>query len=89
MHLHRHPPDRFTCEEVFARLDDYLDRELTAEELQLVRKHLETCAACAAEYRFESGVLQDVRAKLQRLSVPEGLMARIAARIAAEGGKEG
>ena len=89
MHLHRHPPDRLTCEEVFARLDDYLDRELTPEELQLVRQHLETCAACAAEYRFESGVLQDVRTKLQRLSVPEGLMARITARIAAEGGKEG
>jgi anti-sigma factor (TIGR02949 family) len=82
-----HPPDRFTCEEVFARLDDYLDRELTAEEMRLVREHLATCAACASEYRFEAGVLEGVREKLRRLAVPADLMARISARIAAEGRK--
>lgn len=80
-----HPPDRFTCEEVFARLDDYLDRELTAEEMRLVREHLATCAACASEYRFEAGVLEGVREKLSRLAVPADLMARISARIEAEG----
>lgn len=79
-----HPPDRFTCEEVFSRLDDYLDRELTADELRMVREHLETCAACASEHKFESGVLDGVRQKLSRLAVPEGLMARITARIAAD-----
>jgi anti-sigma factor (TIGR02949 family) len=79
-----HPPDRFTCEEVFARLDDYLDRELTAEEMRLVREHMETCAACASEYRFESGIIEGVREKLRRLAVPEDLMARISARLAAD-----
>ena len=79
-----HPPDRFTCEEVFARLDDYLDRELTPDEMRLVKEHLATCAACASEHRFESGVLQSVREKLSRLSVPADLMARISARIAAD-----
>lgn len=79
-----HPPDRFTCEEVFARLDDFLDRELAADELRLVREHLESCAACAAEYKFESGVINGVREKLRRLAVPGDLMARISARIAAE-----
>ncbi len=83
-----HPPDRFTCEEVFTRLDDYLDRELTTDELRMVREHLETCAACASEYKFEAGVLDGVRQKLRRLEVPEGLMARITARIAADGLKE-
>lgn len=89
-----HPPDRFTCEEVFSRLDDYLDRELTAEEMRLVREHMETCAACASEHRFEAGILEGVRGKLRRLAVPEDLMARISARIAADeerrkGGKAG
>jgi anti-sigma factor (TIGR02949 family) len=79
-----HPPDRFTCEEVFARLDDYLDRELTPDEMRRVEEHLATCAACASEYRFEAGVLQGVRDKLSRLAVPKDLMARISARIAAE-----
>ncbi|HEY7681804.1 MAG TPA: zf-HC2 domain-containing protein [Gemmatimonadales bacterium] len=79
-----HPPDRFTCEEVFARLDDYLDRELDQEEIRLVREHLETCAACASEYKFEAGVLDGVREKLRRLAVPDGLMGRITARLAAD-----
>jgi len=81
-----HLPDRFTCEEIFVRLDDYLDRELTPAEQQLVREHLETCAACASEYRFEIGVIYGVREKLARLAIPADLMSRIAARIAAEGG---
>jgi len=79
-----HPPDRFTCEEVFARLYDYLDRELDQEEIRLVREHLETCAACASEYKFEAGVLDGVREKLRRLAVPDGLMGRITARLAAD-----
>jgi anti-sigma factor (TIGR02949 family) len=82
-----HPPDRFTCEEVFARLDDFLDRELTAEEARLVREHLEICDVCASEYRFEAEVLEGVRDKLRRLAVPGDLMAKISARIAAESRK--
>jgi hypothetical protein len=52
--------------------------------MQLVREHLETCAACAGEYRFEAGVLDGLREKLRRIAVPGDLMARIAERIAAE-----
>jgi anti-sigma factor (TIGR02949 family) len=79
-----HPPDRFTCEEVFARLDDYLDRELTPDEMRLVREHLATCAACASEHRFEVGVLEGIREKLRRLAVPKDLMEKISTRIAAD-----
>ena len=79
-----HLPDRFTCEEVFARLDDYLDRELTPDEMRLVREHLATCALCASEYRFEAGVLEGIRDKLRRISVPSDLMARISARLQSE-----
>jgi len=75
-------PDRFTCEEIFSRLDDYLDRELSSAEMRLVAQHLETCAACASEHRFETAILKGVREKLPRLSVPTDMMARIAARIA-------
>ena len=69
--------DRYTCEETFRRLDDYLDRELTPQELQLVREHLEVCAVCAAEYAFEASVLKQVRAKLQRVAAPADLLAKI------------
>jgi mycothiol system anti-sigma-R factor len=78
------PPDRLTCEEVFERLDDYLDRELSPEQMGLVREHLEVCAVCASEYRFEAGVIGGVREKLRRITLPEGLRARISALLADE-----
>ena len=58
------PLDRLTCSEVFAHLDSYLDRTLTAEEMAAVRDHLDICIVCAREFRFEDRVLVDIRAKL-------------------------
>ena len=71
------PLDRFRCEEVFRRIDEYLDRELAPHEATLVREHLETCAACASEYTFEANVLLTVKAKLRRVVIPAELRARI------------
>jgi len=71
------PLDRYRCEEVFRRMDEFLDRELAAHEADLVREHLETCAACASEYAFEENVLLTVKAKLRRVAVPVELRARI------------
>lgn len=66
-----------TCEEAFRRLDDYLDRELSADEMGMVRDHLETCAVCATEFQFERAVLDQVRDKLRRLDVSPDLARRI------------
>jgi anti-sigma factor (TIGR02949 family) len=74
--------DRYTCHEAFRRLDDYLDRELPAEQMEGVREHLETCAICASEFEFEQTVMDDVRGKLRRIRVPGDLVSRIAALIA-------
>ena len=71
------PLDRYRCEEVFRRMDEFIDRELAAHEAALVREHLETCAACASEYSFEENVLLTVKAKLRRVAVPAELRARI------------
>jgi anti-sigma factor (TIGR02949 family) len=79
-------PDRLTCEEMFRRLDDYMDRELTADEAKLVREHLETCAVCAAEYRFESSMLMAVRDKLRHIAAPPDLLKKISARLAEQEG---
>ena len=76
---------RFTCEEAFRRLDDYLDRELSAREMELVREHLEICAGCAREFEFEASVLRGVRGKLRQLDVPADLQARILLALEAEG----
>jgi mycothiol system anti-sigma-R factor len=76
--------DRYTCEETLRRLADYLDRELGEAELRLVREHIDTCAACAREYGFEAAVVQEVRAKLRRISAPAELVERLTAALAAE-----
>ena len=74
--------DHDTCAQVFERLDDYLDRELEADEVARVEKHLETCAICAAEFVFESALYTRIRHKLQRLDVPAGLAERVLAQLA-------
>ena len=69
--------DRYTCEEAFRRLDDYLDRELTPQEMRQVQAHMEVCAFCAAEFAFEADVLEAVGAKLRRITAPADLVERV------------
>lgn len=69
--------DRYTCEQVFQRINDYLDRELSAEEMALVRAHLDTCTVCASEYNFEATVLAELKAKLRRIDLPASALAKI------------
>ena len=69
--------NRYTCEEAFRRLDDYLDRELSTEETVLVREHLEICAGCAREFNFEESVLRGVRTKLRQIDLPASLQTRV------------
>ncbi len=80
-------PDRYTCEETFRRLDDYLDRALGPAERALVEAHLATCEACASEYRFERGVLDTVRDRLAHLEVPASLKEKM--RRALDSAREG
>lgn len=76
------PIDRFTCEETFARLDLYVDRELSPEETAAVRQHLEVCAVCAQEYAFEEGVLRGLRERLQRIQVSPSLTDKVREAVA-------
>ncbi len=70
-------PHRFTCDDVVRHLDDYLDRELSEAEMRLVAEHLDTCAQCAREHRFEARVLDSIRGKLGKIKVPDLLLKRI------------
>jgi anti-sigma factor (TIGR02949 family) len=74
-------PDRMTCEEAFRRLDDFIDRELSADEMRLVHEHLAVCAQCTREFNFEISVIDGVREKLSRIAAPPNLLTRIAASI--------
>jgi anti-sigma factor (TIGR02949 family) len=74
--------DRYTCEEAFRRLDDYLDRELASADMARMHEHLETCAACAREFTFEASVLDGVKRKLRQIEIPQDVLARLTAAIA-------
>jgi anti-sigma factor (TIGR02949 family) len=76
--------DRYTCEEMLRRLDDYLDRELTPDEMRKAEEHLATCEACASEFGFEANVIRAVRAKLRQVDVPQTLMDRVATSLKRE-----
>ena len=76
-----HPLNRNTCEEAFRRLDDFLDRRLSPEEIRLVEEHLQTCEACTREFSFEASVLEGVKQKLRQLETPSDLLARVLSRL--------
>jgi anti-sigma factor RsiW len=81
--------DRYTCEDVLRRLDDYLDRQLSAPEMQRAREHIETCAACAQEVGFSSQTLRTIKAKLRRIDVAPDLIDRISLLLAEAHAQEG
>jgi anti-sigma factor (TIGR02949 family) len=74
--------DRYTCQETFEHLDDYLDRELSPEEMRLVVEHLEVCAYCILEFQFEARLLQEMRAKVRALPAPSGLLDKVRGALA-------
>lgn len=73
--------DRSNCEEAFRRLDDYLDRRLSPDEMRLIEEHLEVCAWCAREFNFEASVLHGLKRKLRQLDAPAELLSRILSRL--------
>jgi anti-sigma factor (TIGR02949 family) len=77
-----------TCIEVFNRLDDFLDRNLSDEEVALVARHLDECLMCANEYRFEATVLEGLKARLRRIEMPAHILSSIMLRIQAESNRE-
>jgi anti-sigma factor (TIGR02949 family) len=64
------------CATAEARLQYYVDRQLTATEVAEVEAHLAVCPSCARCYRLES----EIRASLKRLCsepCPESLKVRL------------
>lgn len=74
------------CEEVLARLDDYVDRELNESEAQTVAAHLEQCPDCHAEETALRGLLREA-ARLPKNILPQRdlwpeIQSRIEGRVA-------
>jgi anti-sigma factor (TIGR02949 family) len=80
---------RISCSETLLRLDDFVDRELSPEDLELVEEHLLECVQCAEKFRFETSLVGALRERLARIAVPEALLRRIRERLAEAAPPEG
>jgi hypothetical protein len=52
----------FTCDQMFAQLDEYVENELRGEDMSLImpmlREHLDFCSDCCDEYEALLSVIQ-------------------------------
>lgn len=65
------------CREAIDRLYQYIDRELSLEELDEVQLHLKRCPPCLDLFRFEENVLTVVGEKCREVSAPADLRDRV------------
>jgi anti-sigma factor (TIGR02949 family) len=70
-------PTHLNCKDCVDRLGDFVDRELSAEEIAAVQQHLEECFGCSREFRFEGAVLDSIKATLRRVQAPASLLEKI------------
>lgn len=52
---------KIRCEDVLARLWEFIDGELAHDERDAVRQHLEVCRRCYPQYDFQRAYLRYVR----------------------------
>jgi anti-sigma factor (TIGR02949 family) len=69
------------CERVAEALDIYLDRELPADEMNAIAKHLEQCPDCARELGERQAFRARLRAAARSTPVPADLVSGIDRRL--------
>jgi len=65
------PNDEFSCANASDLLEAYLDGDLPPEEADLLREHLGSCAACAAERALAERIQRELRSLPQPDCPPE------------------
>jgi mycothiol system anti-sigma-R factor len=65
------------CRDCARALNQFLDRELSDDDVVQVRSHLEACGSCLHQYQFEESVRRLVRVRCQEQGAPESLKVRI------------
>jgi anti-sigma factor (TIGR02949 family) len=76
---------RISCSDMVLRLDDFVDRALSPEDLELVEEHLTECVKCAEKFSFETSLVASLRERLNRIAAPEELLRGIRRRLGEEG----
>jgi anti-sigma factor (TIGR02949 family) len=70
--------EEFTCPQAWARLSEYLDRELSSKEEALVRRHLASCGECRERFDFEDRLLTTIRERSRTSRASESLRQQVA-----------
>jgi mycothiol system anti-sigma-R factor len=73
--------DHPKCYEALARLQTFLDRELTECEVDTVRVHLDRCPPCKEVFRFEEHLRRLVKVRCMGEICPQSLRDQILARV--------
>jgi mycothiol system anti-sigma-R factor len=68
------------CREVLNRVYEYLDSEVTPDDVAKIRQHLDECGPCLQEYDLENHLKALVRRSCHE-SAPAGLRMRIMMQI--------
>ena len=77
-----------SCEEVSARLFEYLDGELEGMSEEEVRLHLEACEACYPRVQFEKHFLKALRRTKGGGRVSDSLRERVLQSLAEDEGQD-
>lgn len=72
-----------SCDQAYEELFQYLDRELTDDELAIVRQHLDACPPCAHLFEFEGTVVRYVRERSIRVTCPAAVVSTIVTKFRA------
>lgn len=70
-----------SCEDVLDRMYEYLDGELDAHHLTVIRQHLDECGPCLRQYDLDEAVKALVRRSCACEPAPEQLRLKILTRI--------
>jgi mycothiol system anti-sigma-R factor len=69
------------CGEVLDRVFEYLDGEMTTDDVAKIRQHLDECGPCLAEYGLDRMLKSLVRRSCPCEVAPDALRARIMIQI--------
>jgi mycothiol system anti-sigma-R factor len=68
-----------SCGAVYAKVFEYLDRELSSDERAEIEHHIEACPGCEEHFAFDGAVLRFVRQRAPRALCPPAVQERLLA----------
>jgi anti-sigma factor (TIGR02949 family) len=74
-------PGKCSCQEAFEKLDDFLCRELTPEDIQRLESHLCECFHCAEAFKAEGRLHECIKRKIEKIAMPPDLAQRVRAAL--------